>query len=565
MAAADFIIDICRNNPHILIFLTLAIGYALGKMKYRGFGLGTTVWVLLVALALGQIGITVPALLKTLAFALFSFCIGYKVGPQFFAALKREGLSYIWLTLVIDLTCLLGAIGLGTLLQLDPGTTAGLFAGSDTQSASLGTAEGAVAQLPVSDAQRSALDTNVVVAYAITYIFGTAGGILFFKIAPALLRINLRDEARKLEERMSGGLAPAEKPGLFSWTRELEIRAFSVSRPALAGKTAGEVEHLFPGRVVVDKIRRGDRVIDAGIHTPIESGDTLVIHGSPKWIFLGTELIGPEVDITTITDVVGEVLEVCVLNREVVGKTLAELGARREAHGIFLTKITRQGHELPITRDTVVHKCDVMQIVGPEEDVERAAKLLGYPERPTAVTDLVMMGLGIVLGTLLGLIVVHVGRTPVTLGVGGGVLISGLIFGWLRSVHPTFGQISSGAQWLLQDFGLNLFIACVGLMIGPQAVQAFETTGLSVFLAGVALCLLPLFVGMAFGKLVLKMNPVLLLGALSGARSCTAAINTIQEDAESKAPVLGYAAPYALANLLLTIWGGIIVNVMALH
>jgi len=151
------------------------------------------------------------------------------------------------------------------------------------------------------------------------------------------------------------------------------------------------------------------------------------------------------------------------------------------------------------------------------------------------------------------------------LGVGGGVLISGLIFGWLRSVHPTFGQISSGAQWFLQDFGLNLFIACVGLMIGPKAVQAFQTTGVSVIVAGVVLCLLPLFVGMAFGKVVLKMNPVLLLGALSGARSLTAAINTIQEDADSKVPVLGYAAPYALANLLLTIWGGIIVNVMASH
>ncbi|MFA6379458.1 MAG: TrkA C-terminal domain-containing protein, partial [Candidatus Omnitrophota bacterium] len=253
-----------------------------------------------------------------------------------------------------------------------------------------------------------------------------------------------------------------------------------------------------------------------------------------------------------------------VLNSKIVGKTLGELARNQSkiAHGVFLKKITRQGHELPITNDTIISKCDVMQIVGAKEDVERVAKLAGYPERPTSVTDLVMVGVGCVLGTLIGLIAIPIMGIPLTLGVGGGVLVAGLIFGWLRAVHPTFGQIPSGGQWILQDLGLNLFIACVGINAGPKAIQAIQTNGLTIFLAGVVLCLAPFIVGMLFGKFVLRMNPVLLLGALAGARVLTAALNTLQEDADSATPVLGYAAPYAFGNVLLTIWGSVIINVV---
>jgi putative transport protein len=245
-----------------------------------------------------------------------------------------------------------------------------------------------------------------------------------------------------------------------------------------------------------------------------------------------------------------------------VGRTLGELSQNKQAHGVFLRRITRQGREIPITRDTVVHKCDVFQVIGARGDIERVIKLLGYPERPTAITDLVMVGLGITLGTLVGLIVVHVGELPITLGVGGGVLVAGLVFGWLRSIHPTFGQVPSGGQWLLTDLGLNLFIACVGLSAAVQAIQAFQTTGLTLFLAGIVLSLLPMIAALIFGRRVLKMNPVLLLGAVAGARVITAALNSLEEEAESTLPSIGYAAPYAFGNVLLTIWGSVIVNVM---
>jgi len=210
----------------------------------------------------------------------------------------------------------------------------------------------------------------------------------------------------------------------------------------------------------------------------------------------------------------------------------------------------------------VIHKCDILRIIGAKDDVERAVKVLGYAERPTNMTDLATVAAGCIVGTLIGLIVVPVFGIPITLGTGGGILVAGLLCGWLRSIHPTFGRIPGGAQWIMGDLGLNLFVACVGISAGPQALEALKTTGLPVFLGGIIITTLPIIVILFLGLKILKMNPVLLFGAATGAHNCTASLNVIMEVSESPLPVLGYAAPYAFANVLLTVWGTIIVNIM---
>ena len=263
-----------------------------------------------------------------------------------------------------------------------------------------------------------------------------------------------------------------------------------------------------------------------------------------------------------LTDIVGEVMEVCVLNKDVAGKTIAELGNRPEAHGLFLRRITRQSNTVPILPETVLERCDILQLIGRKEDVERAVKMIGFAERASDVTDMVVVGCGIVLGTLLGLLVVNVGGIPISLGVGGGVLVSGLIFGWVRTLHPTYGQIPSASRWILQNLGLNLFIACVGLGAGGQALAALKTTGLTVFLAGVILTIVPVLVGLFFARLFLKVNPVFVYGALTGARNESAALLTLEDQSQSSLPVIGYATSYAVANVVLTICGSLIVNIM---
>ncbi len=552
---------VIRECPEILIFLSLAIGYVIGKIKIKGFGIGTTASVLLVAMMLGQFGIEVPPILKSISFALFAFCIGYQVGPQFFSALRKEGVNYLWISIVIVLAGLATAIILGKLLHFDKGTTAGLFAGAMTQSAVIGTADGAVDQLAISAAEKQTLYNNIAVSYAITYIFGVVGVIIFFKFLPGWLRINLKSEALHLEKTMGGG-TDLSSPELFSWSRQVGLRAYEATRNQIAGKSVREIEGLFPARVSIYQIQRDKKLFEAGPDSVVKTNDILVLAGKHVSLVCASDIVGREVDVSVVADMIGESLDVCVLNPSVVGKTLGEIGKAHDAHGLFLTRISRQGHELPILENTVIQKCDVLHLVGAKDDVERAATALGYPQRYTAATDLVMVGIGCVLGTLMGMIVIPIAGIPLTLGTGGGVLAAGLICGWLRSKHPTFGQISDGGQWLLNDLGLSLFVACVGLGSGKAAIQALQTNGLEIFFAGVIVSLVPILAGAFFGKHVLKMNPVLLLGALTGARVIPQAMTALEEDAESKTLALGFAAPFAFANVFLTVMGSIIVNLM---
>ncbi|MBU1026482.1 MAG: aspartate-alanine antiporter [Candidatus Margulisbacteria bacterium] len=555
----EFIVRLFQDNPQLAVFLAIAIGYFVGKIKFFGFNLGSTAGVLLAALLIGQMDITVYPLLKAVGFALFIFTIGYKVGPQFFGALKKEGVHYIWLSLVVAATALATAVILAKLFGFDRGTAAGLLGGAMTQSSIIGTADGAIKNLAISGAEKAVLESNVAIAYAITYIFGVAGLIVFFKLIPKLLRIDLKKEAADLVAKMSDG--PSEEtssPELFSWQKDLDLRVFELKS---AGKKVSGIEKMFSKKIVIEMIKRADKNIEPQPDFLLQAGDKIALLTDEHQAIEAAKIIGPEVDDGTCCAIAGESVKVCLLNKEIVGKPLGKIN-QLYGQRCFLKRLTRAGHELPLTKGTVVNKCDVLEISGSKKDVEAFVNHLGYAERATIMTDLIMVGLGCLIGTLAGLLAVNIAGIPLTLGIGGGVLLSGLIFGWLRSVHPTFGQIPGGAQWIFTDLGLNLFIACVGLTAGPRAWQALQTSGGPIFIAGVILSLMPMIVGLIFGKYVLKLNPVLLLGALTGAGTVTPALNALKESADSSAPALAYAVPYAFGNVILTIWGTIIIHLV---
>lgn len=555
------ILTILRQNPQIVVFLAIAIGYAVGKISYKGFSLGTTASVLIAALVLGQIDLEVPGLLQTIAFAFFLFAIGYKVGPQFFGSLKKEGLSYIILTFFFAIVGLVTTIVLAKFFGFDKGIAAGVLGGALTQSTVIGTAQDALKTIGLSPAQLTSFQDNVAVAYAITYIFGTAGLIIFYRLIPLFFRIDMKKEAADLEKEMNLSQNQDESQNPFFWTEKLDLRSFKLENTNFEGKLVADMEKSFPNKVIVEKIKHKETVLEGNKDTVLTTGDILSITGNHHMMMQALTVIGPEVDDTETMDVSSEILDVCVLNASIVGKNLESIDIKYRPN-VFLLKITRSGEEIPITKKTVVRKCDIFKLAGAKKDIEEVANQLGYPERPTDITDLITVSLGIVVGTLVGLIAVHIGAIPVSLGIGGGVLLSGLIFGYLRNLHPTFGQINSGAQWILSDLGLNLFIACVGLSAGPMALHAIQNHGLNIFIAGALLTFIPHLLTFLFGKTFLKLNPVLLMGAIAGAGTTTAVLNTLKEECDSSTPVLGYTIPYAFGNVLLTIWGSVIVYVL---
>ena len=564
--AIDALLAFLRDNPALLIFAALSGGYALGKLKFGTFSFGYTTSVLLVAIALGALilGNTQYdlGLIKIISFGFFIFAIGYRVGPDFVGGLKRGGVKYIIISVFFCVVALFTAIALAKLFGLNKGYSGGLIGGALTQSSVIATADGALQHLTQGHVTSTLnLKSDVAVAYAVTYIFGTAGLIILLKILPRLSKINLPESAKKVEAEL-GSIDTRDTVEAFHWSNLVIPRAYQVENQSIAGKTVAEVEAFFPDYVAIDVVRKGDKVIkDVTGDIRLDKGDIVILTGFRRRIFKAWEVIGPEIDDDLIKEMVGEILGICLTNKTLSGKTLEAI-FRNLGHGCFIQSVTRQGHELPLAPKLKLYTGDVINVIGNRPDVEKLVQVIGYPERQNKVTDLVSVGIGLILGTLVGLIAINIGGIPVTLGVGGGILISGIFFGWLRSIRPTWGQIPAASQWIFTDLGLNLFIACVGISAGPRAIAALQQSGINIFLAGVCLTSVPHILTWFFGLRLLKLNPVLLLGAMTGAGTCTAAMNSVKDDSKSAVPVIGYTVPYAIGNVLLTIWGALIVNII---
>jgi putative transport protein len=560
----DWFVHSLRSYPEIAIFLSLALGYYFGSFTYKGLGLGAVTATLIAAVIIGQLGITVSGPIKSTFFLMFLFAIGYGVGPQFVRGIAKDGIPQALFAVVVCLFCLGSAYGGAKLAGYDVGSAAGLYAGSQTISASMGLATDAINRLGLSPDETKKLLDGMPVAYAVTYIFGTIGSaIVLALLGPVLLRINLEAACKRYEEK-HGAKKDLGGPGT-AW-QKFALRAFRVREGGQAvGKTIQVAEALLPEqRVFIQRIRRGDKILEATSDTVIRPGDAVAVAGRREVLvnLIGAE--AEEVDDRELLAVPVEGVDVYVTSKEVDGQTLAELAKLPATRGVFLRKITRgaTATDIPILSDTQIQRGDIVTLVGSTQDVAATTKLLGHPDRETEAADVAFIGAAIAIGAFLGAIVYNVGTVPLTLSTSGGVLIAGLFFGWLRSVRPTFGRIPSSTVWFMNSVGLNVFIAVVGISSGPGFVAGLQQLGISLFLWGVGVTTLPLILAMYVGKYLFRFDDAILLGCCAGARTTTAALGMINDTAKSQIPGLGYTVTYAVGNTLLTVWGMVLVMLM---
>jgi putative transport protein len=558
----DYFVQALRNNPELAIFLTLAIGFLIGRVKLGSFSLGIVVGTLLAGVLIGQLDIKVSAVVKTIFFDLFLFTTGYKVGPQFFRGLKGDALPQVALTVVLCVACLLTAFGFAKVLGYDVGTAAGLLAGAFSESTVIGTAGEAIQRLAIPDAEKSALVNNIPVAYAVTYLIGTASLVWFLPtIGPKLMGINLRKEGARMQAAI--GVA-AQELGVFSAARAFDVRAWRVTNLDLVNKTVAELEALpRDARIFILRIRRGDEIIEVTPDAVIRKDDVVALIARQAVHAQRGDRVGPEVDDKALLDIPIETLDVVVTNRSLAGKSLVDLARLESARGVFLRHVVRAGQEIPLSEVTLVDRGDVLSLIGTKAEVARAAKELGYADRATTATDMVFVGAGIVIGGFVGLLSVTVAGIPLTLTASGGALVMGLVFGWLRSAYPFFGRIPEPAIWIFDTVGLCIFIGVVGLSAGPSFVAGLQKSGISLVFVGLVSALLPHTLGILFGRYVLRMEPLIVLGACAGAGTITSALRAIQDEARSSVPALGYTVPYAIGNILLTAWGPVLVAMMS--
>ncbi|HKP03792.1 MAG TPA: aspartate-alanine antiporter [Chthoniobacterales bacterium] len=559
----NYLTNALREHQELAIFLTLAIGFLIGRIKIGTFSLGTVVGTLLAGVAIGQLNIQVPSVVKYVFFDLFLFTTGYKVGPQFFRGLKKDALPQVTLTVVLCVVCLMAAFFAAKMLGYDMGTAAGMLAGAFTESTVIGTAGDAIGRLSLSDADKLSLTNNIPVAYAVTYLVGT-GFIVWFlpNVGPKLMGVNLKEEARKLQEKISGsGGSQAEAMSAFM---KLGVRAYRITRPDLINRSVAELESRpREARVFISRIRRDGKIIEPQPDTMVREGDVVAVLTRSELLMSRGAEVGVEISDPELLNFPIEMLDVVITNKSLDGKSITELAALDSARGVFLKKLTRTGQAMPFLPETRVERGDLVTLIGSEKDVEGAAKSIGYPYRKTVMTDMIFVGAGIFLGGMVGLLTVVIGGLPITLTASGGALIMGLVFGWLRAVRPTFGRIPESAMWVFDTVGLTVFMACVGLAAGPSFFSGLQKSGLSLVLVGLIIAVLPHTVSILFGRYVLKMNPIIVLGACSGAGTITAALRAIQEEAQSELPALGYTVPYAIGNILLTAWGPVLIAMMS--
>ena len=564
----EWITNLLQHYPELAILITLALGFWIGKFKIKKFTLGTVTSVLLVGVLIGQLKIDISGPLKSVFFLMFLFAVGYSVGPQFFRGLKKEGLPQMLFAAVMCIFCLIAPFLLAKLMGYNAGEAAGLLAGSQTMSAVLGVAEDTIGQMNISDTDKSAMVNVMPVAYAVTYIFGTAGSAwLVSDIGPRLLGglDYVKKACKELEAKM-GNNDESEQPGFMPAARPVTFRAYKISNEWFKdGKSVKQLEvyldqlgrHLF-----VERVRINNVVTDVKPDLVLHTGNEVVLSGRREFVIGEENWIGDEVNDIELLDFPAETLPVLVIHKEYVGKKIYYLRNQSFMHGVSIKSVRRAGINIPVLAATVIDSGDMLELVGMKSEVNKAATALGYPDRPTNQTDLIFVGIGIFLGGILGSLAIHFGGVPISLSTSGGALIAGLVFGWLRSKHPTFGRIPEPSVWILNNLGLNMFIAVVGITAGPSFVTGLKEVGISLFIIGALATSIPLIIGILMGRYVFKFHPAITLGCTAGSRTTTAALGAVEDAVGSETPALGYTVTYAVGNTLLIIWGVVIVLIM---
>lgn len=561
----EWLSHMLMKHPELAVYLAIGFGYWFGSLKVRGFSLGGVTGSLLGGILIGLLfKVPVAAMAKSIVFLLFLFGIGYEVGPRFFGVMKSSGWRFAVVGAFVPVVGLLTAWFVARFLKLDLGFSAGLMSGALTESPAMGTASEAINALGLGEEAKQLLIAHIGVADALCYLFGALGVILFCSsIGPRLLGIDMRAEALKLEAQYG---IKRTRAGVSSAWQPFEFRAYRLAPGGRAvGLSVADAEKQVPGaRLFIQRLRRDGEILEVQPDTILMAGDSAVVSGRREVLVEVLGVKAQEVEDRELLDVPVASFEIFISAKGVSGRTLQDLATDDAVHGVFLRRIMRYGQEIPIGTQTVIERGDVLHVVGSEAAVMRAVRSIGVIIEPRDATDFVAVGLAIFIGGLLGAAAAFtIGRVNVSIGTSVGALIAGIVAGYVRSVRPLFGRVPDGAVKFMQSFGLAGFVAMVGIGAGPHFIAGVREAGVGILLGGMVVTLAPLVAGLYFGRYVLKINPLLLLGALSGAQTFTPGLAAVQEKSGSAIAVLGYSGAVPIGHILLTVWGTAIVLLMS--
>ncbi|WP_168403084.1 aspartate:alanine antiporter [Erwinia amylovora] len=548
--------DLLSRNYILLLFVVLALGLCLGKLRLGSVQLGNSIGVLVVSLLLGQQHFSINTDALNLGFMLFIFCVGVEAGPNFFSIFFRDGKNYLMLAIVMVSSAMVLALGLGKLFGWDIGLTAGMLAGAMTSTPVLVGAGDTLRQTLADGKSLSQAQDHLSLGYALTYLIGLVSLIFGARYLPKLQHQDLPTSAQQIARER--GLDPDSKRKVYLPV----IRAYRVGPELVAwsdGKNLRELGIYRQTGCYIERIRRNGILANPDGDAVLQPGDEISLVGYPDaHARLDPSFRnGKEVFDRDLLDmrIVNE--EIVVKNNNAVNRRLSQL--KLTDHGCFLNRVIRSQIEMPIDDSIILNKGDVLHISGEAKRVKSVADRIGFISIHSQVTDLLAFCAFFIVGLMIGMITFQFSNFNFGIGNAAGLLFAGIMLGFLRANHPTFGYIPQGALTMVKEFGLMVFMAGVGLSAGIGINQGLGETGLLMLGAGIVVSLVPVIICFLFGAWVLKMNRALLFGAIMGARTCAPAMEIISDTARSNIPALGYAGTYAIANVLLTLAGTLIV------
>ncbi|MGI9373391.1 MAG: aspartate-alanine antiporter, partial [Hyphomicrobiales bacterium] len=356
------------------------------------------------------------------------------------------------------------------------------------------------------------------------------------------------------------------EPGQFDAASAIDTRFFKAAATHKAiGASISSIDNAL-GDAAIEAIVREGKALELSDDEKIVTNDVVALTGTVAALDEAVGHFGEEIPRPSDLQLIEERRKIILTNAKLAERELHELHTELNAdarRGVFLTGVSRSGHDLPLLPSLKLHQGDLLEVTGRPKDLNRVQPQVGYKISAAAVTDFIFFGIGMAIGLLIGLVSFKIGGVPVSVGSGGGCLLSGLFFGWLRSTHPRFAALPQGASNFLRDFGLAVFVGLVGISAGPHVVSSVQQYGLMLFFLGVGVTIIPQIFTFFFTYYVLRIkNPIELLACVVGGRSANPGFAALLDKAGNATPVVAFTVTYAVANVLLTLWGPIIVGII---
>jgi len=553
------ILTFIQSQPVVNLFLIIGAGVVVGKVRIGNIDMGSVTGVLFTGLIAGHFGLPVPTAALNIGFILFIYCVGVQAGPRFWGAFKQDGGRYLLLALTTAVSAVVLALTFSNIFGLQQGYAPGLLAGALTSTPTLVAAKDALGQgVTIAEGltQQDVL-ANLSASYAITYVFGMAGLIVFISFMPKIFRIDAAAEVQQLKEA-AWIRTSRESDEAIEVKETPTVRVYNVENEEIVERGLDDREFKLMGNV--SRIKRDGEIFTPDYAPDFQLGDLVALVGIQAAHDHALEIFGPEVFDQELLERSIETKTIVLSKNVCEGKTIAEMNFTVNDHCMLL-RLTRAGMDLPCRPDLKIRRGDILVFSGTRYHLQILAERIGFAESRWQETDLVTFAFGIALGLLIGIPSITLGGTKIGLGSAGGVLVSGLVFGMLHSRNILVGRLPAAARNILMELGLLLFMTGVAVNAGTTVVETLLGAGGKLVIAGVVVTIVPVLVCFFIGRSLMRMNAALLLGAITGSMTSTAALQQVNSSAQSTLPTLGYVGAYAFANVILAIAGSVAMRV----